>query len=646
MPYSKNSQLPEPVRNVLPAEAQTVWRQAFNAAERKGWDESRCARYAWGAVKRNWKKDEKSGKWVKKTEQAVCTSVDEARRMNKHREPLRARWEAGARLEKAYEENGELYLVIVASDTGPDRQGGIDVRTGKQWVAERVSENFLRKMKQQAEEGTIELSDGHASGMPMGFVVGTVDLDAESPYPTFAPVVRIEKDSATGVQLWKAAHEGRYERGFSIGGYVDSTYLAHDPEAGGLVKWLDDGELTHIATCRPDEPANPRTGLVEAMVKALREVDDNPPVVEAESTVTKDIEVIVDGASVATDSPPEDLPAEREVTADDIQNALRQLVWALPENDFNTNLRELRVRLNLPLLEELFSATLDSIVHNRELGIDEKRQATIRTVEQYYDVLRALVEGDGEPLAMRRQDTMSIDKEVLRAALAEILDERAEQEKTLSIGEVIDSLAELDEEQRARVAMALIGPRELAKYFVPTPTLDASGMNIVNQGIEESETLTGTVELVKTAVTAAIEPLVEQFSALVTKMEQAEAAQVEAATETEAATEAATETETEAETETESDSEAEDEENTPVNVDELAAKVASAIVNTMAKSTDSKGETESLEPEETRTESDDELEKTVSIEGLRKAIQSGQFDPSLMIHGGIKGVDADGNIIR
>lgn len=50
----------------LPAEAQKVWMNAFNAAHGQGKSESESAQIAWGAVKNSWKKNEQ-GNWVKKT---------------------------------------------------------------------------------------------------------------------------------------------------------------------------------------------------------------------------------------------------------------------------------------------------------------------------------------------------------------------------------------------------------------------------------------------------------------------------------------------------------------------------------------------------------------------------------------------------
>lgn len=64
MPYESTKDLPANLREKLPAGAEKAYRSAFNSAKAKGWDESRCHSYAWGAVKRNYRKS--GDKWVKK----------------------------------------------------------------------------------------------------------------------------------------------------------------------------------------------------------------------------------------------------------------------------------------------------------------------------------------------------------------------------------------------------------------------------------------------------------------------------------------------------------------------------------------------------------------------------------------------------
>lgn len=66
MPYDKRSEIPDNARNVLPAHAQDIYKEAFNSAiDQYDGDEERAHRVAWAAVKDKYHKDDESGKWVK-----------------------------------------------------------------------------------------------------------------------------------------------------------------------------------------------------------------------------------------------------------------------------------------------------------------------------------------------------------------------------------------------------------------------------------------------------------------------------------------------------------------------------------------------------------------------------------------------------
>lgn len=65
MPYARNADLPDNVRSVLPAAAQTVFRRVFNATEGDVGEE-RAFKQAWGALRnQGWRKTSGGG-WVKK----------------------------------------------------------------------------------------------------------------------------------------------------------------------------------------------------------------------------------------------------------------------------------------------------------------------------------------------------------------------------------------------------------------------------------------------------------------------------------------------------------------------------------------------------------------------------------------------------
>lgn len=79
MPYARNADLPAGVKNALPAEAQSIWRNAFNSAVADEMPEERAFKIAWGAVKNaGWKQDE-DGNWrkVKKFARCQIAKIDE-----------------------------------------------------------------------------------------------------------------------------------------------------------------------------------------------------------------------------------------------------------------------------------------------------------------------------------------------------------------------------------------------------------------------------------------------------------------------------------------------------------------------------------------------------------------------------------------
>jgi cation transport regulator len=67
VPYHKLTDLPDSVRDNLPHHAQEIYRAAYNNAwDEYDHDEPRAHRVAWGAVERDYEKDDKSGEWHKK----------------------------------------------------------------------------------------------------------------------------------------------------------------------------------------------------------------------------------------------------------------------------------------------------------------------------------------------------------------------------------------------------------------------------------------------------------------------------------------------------------------------------------------------------------------------------------------------------
>jgi cation transport regulator len=71
MPYTSIDDLPPPVRDNLPKQAQRIFKDAFNKAyhQHEGEDEVVAFKIAWAAVKRSYEK--KKGKWTKKARAAA-----------------------------------------------------------------------------------------------------------------------------------------------------------------------------------------------------------------------------------------------------------------------------------------------------------------------------------------------------------------------------------------------------------------------------------------------------------------------------------------------------------------------------------------------------------------------------------------------
>lgn len=65
MPYKTKADLPDSVKDNIPAHAQDIYKEAYNSAwDEYKHDEERAHRVAWGAVKKSYHKN-KDGKWVK-----------------------------------------------------------------------------------------------------------------------------------------------------------------------------------------------------------------------------------------------------------------------------------------------------------------------------------------------------------------------------------------------------------------------------------------------------------------------------------------------------------------------------------------------------------------------------------------------------
>ncbi len=71
MPYPTIDDLPESVREHLPHHALEIYRAAYNSAwEQYDHDGERAHRVAWAAVKHKFEKNEQTGQWEPKADEA------------------------------------------------------------------------------------------------------------------------------------------------------------------------------------------------------------------------------------------------------------------------------------------------------------------------------------------------------------------------------------------------------------------------------------------------------------------------------------------------------------------------------------------------------------------------------------------------
>lgn len=411
-----------------------------------------------------------------------------AMNMQKLRKPIP--FQAGAGLVKAYEEGGRRYLVILASDSGPDRQQGADPATGKRWKAERIAPDFIRKMGDSATAGEIELVDGHSSAIPLGFSTGVADptdyaeLQSVTKYESFLPIFEILANSADGNLLWEMAREGR-AREFSIGGGISRASVQYDEEVGGFVRIIEDGLVNHVAVCRPGEAAVPRTGFIEAMAKALEGagVDWNRAVEQADRA--QKAYVVATGEEV-------------RVSGHDVAEAEADMVWAR-SSDFAANLRAYEADRRLPVYTRMLHDTIDRILSDEEIG--DKRAAMTQAVEDFHDEVLVMFKTAATESELRACAAPSGGDIPMKDALEKLTsEERGALAKALGVAETElearcevlfgDVTAGMDAEKQA----------DLMKRFIPVPTMPPADLTAVSATLEGRDGMAAMVKAVADAV--------------------------------------------------------------------------------------------------------------------------------------------------
>ena len=234
MPYDTISDLPDTVKESLPAEAAEIWMSAYNSAEKAGRSEAERARIAWGAVKAaGWEKQE-DGSWVKKEAQKeelehfyqmakgvfpgwLMEIINKAARLYQDRKDKGSRQVQADQIEKQsvkkhlitgilkVDDEKQIVTGIVLEPDVEDAQG--DIISAEE--IEKAAHGFLAKSrvvgKGHAEVAKAEVVESYVA--PQDFVIGGEQVRKG----TWLMSVKIHDP-----ELWDEVKRGEIT-GFSIG---------------------------------------------------------------------------------------------------------------------------------------------------------------------------------------------------------------------------------------------------------------------------------------------------------------------------------------------------------------------------------------------------------------------------------------------
>lgn len=259
MPWMRNEDLPPAVRNVLPTEAQTLFRQVVNSELAKGLPEDKAIAAAWSACEQaGWHKGA-GGKWVKEAAReddlGELTSLKEAKfapdKLEAEVTIIRPGWSA----------NGKFYGAPVLAAAVPLYEG----------VRAYVNHPTPQEERDRPERDLRDLAGRYRSVHvgPDGSIMATLHF-----YESARWAYALAKEDPEAVQL---SHDARGTmRQGSIAGKsgqlveaikaVKSVDLVTEAAAGGQINRL-------VASKRPDPEKGDKTVDIKELLKQLKEAD-------------------------------------------------------------------------------------------------------------------------------------------------------------------------------------------------------------------------------------------------------------------------------------------------------------------------------------------------------------------------------------
>lgn len=208
MPYARNADLPNAVRNVLPHKAQTIFLNAVNTALNRGLSEERAFKTAWGAVQNQGWRPSPTGKWVQRPmkKQIIIRNGSYKPKPEPKPIPDENKFECQIGIAKRDDEQQLITGIVMEPDT-LDTQNEF---VGKAEI-QRAAHAFLEKSRviglQHSKQGPVTVVESYiSSGETMG----------EQAIVKGSWVMTVKVNDA---ELWAGVKSGEYT-GFSIGGYA------------------------------------------------------------------------------------------------------------------------------------------------------------------------------------------------------------------------------------------------------------------------------------------------------------------------------------------------------------------------------------------------------------------------------------------
>jgi hypothetical protein len=155
------------------------------------------------------------------------------------------------------EDGRSRYVVVKASDSGVDLQRDI--------IAPQVYESVIR----DAKEGKILLTSSHFTPFGFGVSVDAWTKAEDNGLVALYIMFKLKDNYGESDDLFNAIVNGQGDRyQVSIGGKVLDYMYKSDPKQG-LVRVITRAEVNHVAVTWKGMAVNPRTGFVQAILKAL-----------------------------------------------------------------------------------------------------------------------------------------------------------------------------------------------------------------------------------------------------------------------------------------------------------------------------------------------------------------------------------------